>query len=1818
MSLDTKYIYCPPNVDFSTSYGISEAEISKICAKVDYFNNDKAELQALLKKPISFLIIGKPGTGKSTIARKFSKIWNSFNISCANIVQFSLDLSKDVINDQNNSKKSEMDSSIRDILESGNSITEENAVKLIYQFTNSQICKNSGINPIKLIKENDEEEQIEEEMEEVEEEFDPELEDNQNKENSAANFKNTDDYRIENPIKGNKIIPHKIIQRLVCPPEFETLHIKRELDNYNNFMLPLIENLIMEYDHEKIIDIDGNKSIDEIIKSISWRLKSLGHYPSPMAKLLSDNGDTDGQESTNELSSIPIGSEEEVEDILRITSCKNTIYPTYRWRRSKWKCVCPVALAEGVFTNGRSELAYSYLDKMYFLSNHERARKFCENPRRYLVPNMPRKPIKMFICGPQLSGKSSLCYILAHFYECTVINMNMEMEEYLKKNEADYLDKSRSESFESAIGEVSTKLNHTLQEIWKGILSEREERENDLEIGLDDEDEEIKIETENKNSHNEIEVDNENGNQFEIKPENENKIEKELEKELEKETKDESIEEKYIISEKIDRLNLTTLELVKSDLEKITNEPQAMEYIVQKCLEIDETHQEVVEIVNKLMIDASRSIPKIAPEIYKNVLEERIKTIEEARRIKLGLDHPYLQGGWIVDNYPISKEYFSVLTDSLVMPDQFIKLFDGSIEFNSILTQVELEQKKQDIEIEKENEIVIENEVGKHDANDQVITKDGEVDTSQIAEEEQVVGQVDETPLEKEEKNVSFADEKDELETFSDLSMDNNFIVKFSVFYNFYNFTYNSFKYDAWETQALDIDEDDQDIENERILLESTENINEDSEEEEEELVEESIDPNRSPNKKLGDTNYFCPVRMKNKNVLVPSNSEISARYKEKIYYLSTVEAREAFVKNPNNYISLDKPQKIPAPRIFIIGVKASGKTLHGQEVARRENIFYINFRNVLQNMLFQKTKTFIGPEYFPMDEKTENFSDTDEETNENPVNPENSENVNFANESTEKLRKQSVVYDEDEEAIKAYLESEEPMSNELLDKIILQWWNKEPYRSKGFIMEGFPRTVEEVYYIQDRAIFADVTIIMSCDSTEIVSRLIPKRVEKWIDKKNKKDGKMKIKKEKQRQLRLETIEKRRIELTEKKMEKFKEKSNEETNSNDQNSENEDENRSEEEEESIDEEGEQTEEEARDRFQTDIEEIYENEISRISNVEERLNEIMLPCITIESDRKPHITRYRFNKEIAKYLKNRESFCERVYSITETVANDMLSTGYKFISRFNRWCPVSLSNNDYIQSNNQDENAIAAEYRNYIYFFKSLEKRDIFMTNPLFYVNHIDVTSRPLVPIKLCVIGPPKSGKTTLVKKIVKMYGITKLSMGDVLKKVLNENEESVLNIQLKHILQMGKVVPDILKIAALERVVAEMDCVNKGLLTERWIIPGKIFELDLPVEEIIKRATIERYRDDKEHPKHDSANMFAIRLATWNKEISDVRRWYIREHENYVKVDASKSKWFISNTVSLSVNDSIKKIQEYVQGLQNERAAIIDGLCIRPSDFQNQLGGYKNYCPVSFLNDDELVDLQNRKGHELDVEYKGYYYRIENSEKLIKFLNNAEYYIAAFNERSLPISKLLPVVLSDNQKSNTQFNIMFNGYCPVTYVEGDKSYDNIKKGNESILAKYNEKVYSFLNMQTLDKFMRKPHKYSNLELPCKLPPDAVNIKLNKLPMSGYLEQTMADQLICSLSSLAQWKPKRPFLSVKESAIFYLACHMKATNPKSSSYIKHLNMSRIELLKESTIIIDYLAKNMTKKFITQENRPKDFDLNMQVFKGFEQFIRKPLN
>ena len=79
-----------------------------------------------------------------------------------------------------------------------------------------------------------------------------------------------------------------------------------------------------------------------------------------------------------------------------------------------------------------------------------------------------------------------------------------------------------------------------------------------------------------------------------------------------------------------------------------------------------------------------------------------------------------------------------------------------------------------------------------------------------------------------------------------------------------------------------------------------------------------------------------------------------------------------------------------------------------------------------------------------------------------------------------------------------------------------------------------------------------------------------------------------------------------------------------------------------------------------------------------------------------------------------------------------------------------YCPVTLRDKKILQKGTKNN---SAKYQSKIYYFATEEARAAFLIEPKNYTSQISIP-----PIRLVMIGPTGSGKTTLIKTITKSFG----------------------------------------------------------------------------------------------------------------------------------------------------------------------------------------------------------------------------------------------------------------------------------------------------------------------------------------------------------------------------------------------------------------------------------------------------------------------------
>ncbi|NWX78395.1 KAD9 kinase, partial [Alca torda] len=390
----------------------------------DIFNEDEAEKSFLLSKPTCLIILGKPGSGKKTLARKLAQIWKCILIEALEVIQTNIQ------------EETEYGLKCQELLFKGQSISEELVTEMIlkkiespevahygyvlsgfpslseeYMTVSQQIekIKNLKLKPDLLInikcsdydlcqrisgqrqhpdsgqvyqrnqwdpnimeKHKKEKDQHEEENEEEEEEEEQE-----------------EEKIAEDPLKTSEFL-HQLVQR----PEDVLENAEERVGMYKDIMLHRLEDLMAEQDCQYLMELDGNQQPDDLFVAKNKGCAASGKYYICCYCCFNEQ-----------------------DELLRVLSSYELIAHRYRWRRSRWGQACPVALKEGDIVMGNPDLAVSFLGKMYVLSSPEALKTFMLNPRPYLLPPMPLPPCKVLVFGPPFSGRTTICNLIAHKYK---------------------------------------------------------------------------------------------------------------------------------------------------------------------------------------------------------------------------------------------------------------------------------------------------------------------------------------------------------------------------------------------------------------------------------------------------------------------------------------------------------------------------------------------------------------------------------------------------------------------------------------------------------------------------------------------------------------------------------------------------------------------------------------------------------------------------------------------------------------------------------------------------------------------------------------------------------------------------------------------------------------------------------------------------------------------------------------------------------------------------------------------------------------------------------------------------------------------------------------------------------------------------------------------------------------------------------------------------------------------------------------------------------------------------------------------------------
>lgn len=146
-------------------------------------------------------------------------------------------------------------------------------------------------------------------------------------------------------------------------------------------------------------------------------------------------------------------------------------------------------------------------------------------------------------------------------------------------------------------------------------------------------------------------------------------------------------------------------------------------------------------------------------------------------------------------------------------------------------------------------------------------------------------------------------------------------------------------------------------------------------------------------------------------------------------------------------------------------------------------------------------------------------------------TNPEAVEEVELEIAETLSTEESEIPMSTHERAIKDFLEEGVELPPESKSLLLRKLWESEPYKSIGFVLEGFPDSADDVAWLAESNLYFDFVVGMIADVDEVVPRLLPVRLAKWRARMAKLEANKRIKAEWNKAKRERLKEARRMEI---------------------------------------------------------------------------------------------------------------------------------------------------------------------------------------------------------------------------------------------------------------------------------------------------------------------------------------------------------------------------------------------------------------------------------------------------------------------------------------------------------------------------------------------------------------------------------------------------------------------------------------------------------------------------------------------------------------
>ncbi|CAD1478382.1 unnamed protein product [Heterotrigona itama] len=951
----------------------------------------------------------------------------------------------------------------------------------------------------------------------------------------------------------------------------------------------------------------------------------------------------------------------------------------------------------------------------------------------------------------------------------------------------------------------------------------------------------------------------------------------------------------------------------------------------------------------------------------------------------------------------------------------------------------------------------------------------------------------------------------------------------------------------------------------EYIGMTDTENIEEEEEEEKEREATERETTKveltaKEDNRRFGDTSYYCPVALLKYNVFWKGKEEYGAIFMDKIYHLSSPAALEEFIRDPQKLgLPLRRPLSvIPPVRVSIVGPPGSGKSTLSDAISREYGLVHVDYFHCLTRYMQSRGMPPLS------------HSDVLVLSNELP------DEVGLP----EDLKDERYNSDPDTifTFIRNYWKNGGTLPERIRGECLLKFFQG-PYNQSGTVFDQFPSCPQDVETALKSYTVPEVIVELRCGRETASERVIPRLLEIW-------QANLEERKHTERlrhATELENYQRDRDVWVEEMLSQSTARAGA-VGEDDDDLRGEYENEEEDYVESEEMQARKFEleetwyqehpepvlftdwedyETAERRIEREFFDTYETESQKLAATRGILENESIAYVALDADGDARSVLLRVMRTLEPYVRRDVSVLERIHTVDLETADALLDRGYYLPSSFGRWCPVQLRENKvplqmFLPSKSAEE-MHPVVHRQFVYFIAGKDAQIEFLNSPFKY---LEQDSRaPVVPFRLSIVGPPKSGKTTLARRFARKYGVKVITRGEALRYVIEHFPWTESARSSEFCLREGRTVPMEFLLRAVEMYSIDPDAVSQGFVLDGFPSSRKEFErltflglqpmitIDLKANLDFSLECLSREDDRVTKPANFSSSFLSRRFAIWQADQQDFRAWLKSFTQNVIELDATKCAWHVWTVADRHVCSRYAIIRSYFRESDYDKVHSLRYMSVSPYEFRRRQSRFESYCPLC-LHYENTMKVSRPADHEGMVQFREHFYWI-CSRHMQRFIQDPKKHLPPVNTSYPPEDR--PRVLTetiDLEHPCWAKRLRVGGFCLVTYVDSLPSR-KLARGESTIAVLYRDNLYLFCTEDCRDKFLAQPGKYESTEIKFlrRLP----EIDLKSLPDLGFLEQTVSKLIVEAVNQISVDRPKLPGLSPSATAAVHIGVYLKTRN-----------------------------------------------------------------